>query len=66
MSAQADAGQPCPASVSIIVPVFNEASTIDCLQDQLARFDLEAERCEVIFVDGGSTDGTRDKVRASY
>lgn len=66
MSAQADAGQPCPASVSVIVPVFNEASTIDCLQDQLARFDLEAERCEVIFVDGGSTDGTRDKVRASY
>ncbi len=53
-------------SISIIVPVLNEASTIDTLQDQLDRIDLDVERCEVIFVDGGSTDGTRGRVRPRY
>ena len=53
-------------SISIIVPVLNESSTIDALQDQLDRIDLDAERCEVIFVDGGSTDGTRERVRPRY
>lgn len=53
-------------SISIIVPVLNESSTIDALQDQLDRIDLNAERCEVVFVDGGSTDGTREKVRPRY
>ena len=53
-------------SVSIIVPVLNESSTIDALQDQLDRIDLDAERCEVVFVDGGSTDGTRERVRPRY
>lgn len=53
-------------SISIVVPVFNEATTIDTLQDQLDAIDLARERCEVVFVDGGSTDGTREKVRAPY
>ena len=59
-------GSQCPKSVSVIVPVFNEVSTIDALQDQFDRMDYAGNQCEVIFVDGGSTDGTRDRVRAPY
>lgn len=55
-----------PTSISVIVPVFNEVSTIDALQDQFDRIDFAGNQCEVIFVDGGSTDGTRDRVRAPY
>ena len=60
------AGKRNPVSVSVIVPVFNEASTIDSLQDHLDCIDYIGECCEVIFVDGGSTDGTRDRVREPY
>lgn len=44
--------------ISIIIPVYNEASTIDQLIDSLEQFKAD---CEIIFVDGGSTDGT-DKI----
>lgn len=59
-------GSRSPTSVSVIVPVFNEVSTIDALQDQFDLIDFAGNLCEVIFVDGGSTDGTRDCVRAPY
>ena len=42
-------------SISIIVPVFNEAGTVQALQEQLRPL---LDECDVIFVDGGSTDGT--------
>lgn len=43
---------------SIIVPVYNEVSTIDTLQENLSQF---LGRAEVILVDGGSSDGTLEK-----
>lgn len=43
-------------SISIVVPVYNEAATIQQLQNQLRP--LQGQ-CEILFVDGGSTDDTR-------
>ncbi|MBC7326601.1 glycosyltransferase family 2 protein [bacterium] len=43
--------------VSIIVPIYNEEKTIQELIDRLKRVPLEKE---VIIVDDGSTDGTRE------
>lgn len=41
--------------ISIIVPVYNERRVIGGLVDQLLPV---ADRCEIVFVDGGSADGT--------
>ena len=49
--------------VSIIVPIFNEEASITRLLDQLVQV---KDRCEVIFVDGGSTDATRSLIPSSW
>jgi rSAM/selenodomain-associated transferase 2 len=46
-------------SVSIVIPVYNESSTIKTLLASLAALTGSAE---VIFVDGGSSDGTVELV----
>lgn len=43
------------AGISVIIPVYNEAETVESMIGQLAPF---SEELEIIFVDGGSTDGT--------
>lgn len=43
--------------VSIIIPALNEASSIGATLDAVSRL---SERCEVIVVDGGSDDETRE------
>lgn len=48
--------------VSVIATVFNEAETIGALLDSLAAQTRRPD--EVVVVDGGSTDGTPDRVRA--
>lgn len=50
-------------SISIIVPLYNEEVAIDRLQEQLRPF---AGDCEVIFVDGGSTDGTCSHIDPAF
>ncbi len=50
-------------TISIIIPTFNEIAHIDaCLDSALAQ---SAPILEVLVLDGGSTDGTRERV-ASY
>lgn len=47
-------------SVSIVVPVLNEAPIVG---DALRRLRRDFPDCELIVVDGGSTDGTADLAR---
>jgi glycosyltransferase involved in cell wall biosynthesis len=45
--------------VSIIVPVYNEAASIDAVLQAIAASPVQKE---VVPVDDGSTDGTREKL----
>ena len=47
-----------PALISIVVPVFNEQSTVAAVIARLLEIDLPAPR-EIIIVNDGSSDGTR-------
>ena len=49
-------------SISIIVPVLNEATCLNSLLVQLE--DWRNDKDEVIFVDGGSEDASRNMIRA--
>jgi glycosyltransferase involved in cell wall biosynthesis len=50
-----------PASCSVIVPCRNEAGNID---DGIRRIPEMGTHTEIIFVDGASTDGTREMILA--
>jgi glycosyltransferase involved in cell wall biosynthesis len=47
--------------VSVIVPVYNEVNTIE---EILRRVEAEKIVSEILIVDDGSTDGTRDKIKS--
>lgn len=51
------------AKVSIVIPVYNEEKLIIPLQKQLSALKT---RCEIIFVDGGSTDRTVSLIEPGY
>jgi succinoglycan biosynthesis protein ExoA len=50
--------------ISVIVPVRNEELFLADTLEQLYRQPYDPDRFEVLVADGGSTDGTRDIVRA--
>lgn len=49
--------------LSIVIPCFNEVGTVDQILEEIERVDLGNIRKEIIIVDDGSTDGTRDLLR---
>ena len=49
--------------ISVIIPGYNEAKTIEAMKKQLYPF---RSRCEILFVDGGSTDGTPKMVGPDF
>lgn len=51
------------ALLSIVVPVYNEARTVAAVIDRLLSIDLPLPR-EIIIVNDGSTDGTREVLDA--
>ncbi|MBE0411087.1 MAG: glycosyltransferase family 2 protein [Anaerolineales bacterium] len=54
-------------AVSIVIPIFNEAKSLESLVEGLKRL-LESldQTCEVILVDDGSTDGSVGLLREFY
>lgn len=56
--------QPIPVkSVSIVIPVYNEAPTVTELLEQVWSQPLEGVRKEVVIVESNSTDGSRELVK---
>jgi glycosyltransferase involved in cell wall biosynthesis len=52
-----------PLKFSIIIPSFNSASLLKCVLGHLLNQDVPRSCFEIILVDDGSTDGSRDQVR---
>lgn len=46
-------------SLSVVVPTFNEATVIRAKLEGLTQVSYPREKCEIIVVDSGSTDGTQ-------
>ena len=46
--------------LSVVVPVFNEEKTIEKIIKKVERADIGKVKKEIIIVDDGSTDGTRE------
>ena len=53
---------PGPATVSIIIPAYNEAQTIEAIIRKVEAVPLDGLRKEIIVVDDGSTDRTRERL----
>jgi dolichol-phosphate hexosyltransferase len=50
-------------TVSILMPVFNELSTVEAAIDDALTAELPVESRQLVIVDDGSSDGTRDLLR---
>jgi rSAM/selenodomain-associated transferase 2 len=50
--------------ISIVIPVFNEINSIEKLLSHLINSVLSKDVIEIITVDGGSTDGSQEKIKS--
>ena len=51
---------PKAKQLSIIIPCYNEKATIEKLLSEVTQVDLGSTKKEIIIIDDGSSDGTRD------
>ncbi|MCS7007763.1 MAG: glycosyltransferase family 2 protein [Gaiellaceae bacterium] len=49
-----------PTSLSILMPVYNERATVEAAIEDALSAELPVDRREVLVVDDGSSDGTRE------
>jgi len=49
-------------TLSVVLPVYNEANTVGDVIDQVLKLDLDDRQLELIIVESNSTDGTREIV----
>jgi len=50
--------------LSVIIPVFNERDTIGVVVGQIQKLKLPFDGVEILIIDDGSTDGTRDIIKS--
>ena len=65
MPREAEAGDAPLPSISMIIPVFNEAARIGRKVANTAALDYPTDRMQILFVSDGSSDATVDIIRAS-
>jgi SAM-dependent methyltransferase len=53
-----------PLRLSVVVPAYNESATFDTLMSGLLAKEVHGLDVEVVVVESGSTDGTREKAEA--
>ena len=53
-----------PHKLSVIIPVYNERGTIEEIVRRVQDAPIAGVEKEIILVDDGSSDGTRDILRA--
>lgn len=51
--------------LSIVVPVYNEKTTLEAIVERINRVDLSLDK-EIIIVDDASTDGTTELLREKF
>jgi dolichol-phosphate hexosyltransferase len=49
-----------PSSLTILMPIFNERSTVERAIDDALTAELPVESRQLVLIDDGSTDGTRE------